>query len=143
MKLRIVAVGSIKERATRSLIDTYVKRIRRYSGCEEIEVKAGRNEEASLRKAVGTTTLVALDVRGEAMSSRAFAQRVERLASLGKGEVSFVIGGAEGLSKAFLAEARERWSLSQLTLPHRLARLVLAEQLYRAMTILRNEPYDK
>ena len=143
MKLRIVAVGTVKERATRSLIDEYLKRISRYCKCEEIEVKAGRQHEAALRKAVGKTTLVALDVQGEEMSSRALAKRVERLSSRGKGEISFVIGGAEGLSRAFLDEAQERWSLSKLTLPHRLARLVLAEQLYRSMTILRNEPYDK
>ncbi len=143
MKLRIVAVGSVKERATRSLIDEYVSRIRRYGACEEVEVKAGPKEEAALRKAVGKTTLVALDVVGEEMSSKQLAKRVERLASRGKGEVSFVIGGANGLPKKLPADAYERWSLSRLTLPHRLARLVLAEQLYRAMTILRGAPYDK
>ncbi len=143
MKLRIVAVGPVKERSTRSLIDEYIKRIRRFSPCEEIEVKAGRQHDAALRKAVGKTTVVAMDVLGEQLSSRTLAQRVERLASRGKGEVSFVVGGAEGLSKNFLRDAHERWSLSQLTLPHRLARLILAEQLYRSMTILRNLPYDK
>ncbi len=143
MKLRIIAVGGIKDRATRELVDVYVKRIGRYCRCEEIELKPGKGERAAIAKAVGDTTLVALDVRGDAMTSRALATRVERLASRGKGVVSFVIGGAEGLPKATLTAAVERWSLSALTFPHRLARLMLVEQLYRAMTILRGEPYDK
>lgn len=143
MKLRIVAVGPVKERATRSLVDEYLKRIRRYGQCEEIEIRPGKQEEKAITKAVGKTTMVALDVEGEEMSSRQLAKRVERLASRGKGDISFVIGGATGIPKAVLAQAHERWSLSRLTLPHRLARLVLAEQLYRAMTILRGEPYDK
>ena len=60
----------------------------------------------------------------------------------GKGVVAFVVGGADGLPAAIVKAAHERWSLSALTFPHRIARLVLVEQLYRAMTILRNEPYD-
>ncbi len=143
MKLRIVAVGAIKDAPTRALLDRYRGRLSRYCAFEEVEVRAGRSEGRDLVKAVGESTLVALDVGGEAMSSQALARRVERLASLGKGEVSFVIGGAEGLPPAILKAARERWSLSSLTFPHRLARLLLAEQLYRAMTILRGEPYDK
>lgn len=143
MKLRIIAVGGLKDRATRELVDVYLGRIARYCACEQIEVKAGKSEEAALKKAVGPTTMVALDAAGDTMTSQALARRVERLASRGKGEVSFVIGGAAGLPRGILAGAHERWSLSRLTLPHRLARLVLAEQLYRAMTILRGEPYDK
>lgn len=143
MKIRIVAVGAVKERATRSLVDEYLSRVRRYASCEEVEIRPGKQEEKAILKAVGKTTLVALDVVGEEMSSRQLAKRVERLASRGKGNISFVIGGASGLPKGILASAHERWSLSKLTLPHRLARLLLAEQLYRAMSILRGEPYDK
>jgi 23S rRNA (pseudouridine1915-N3)-methyltransferase len=143
VKLHIVAVGAVKERATRALIDEYLGRLKRYGSCDELEIKPGRSEEKAIRKAVGNTTMVALDVTGEQMSSKKLARRVERLALRGKGDISFVIGGATGLPKGILADAHERWSLSQLTFPHRLARLILAEQLYRAMTILRGEPYDK
>jgi 23S rRNA (pseudouridine1915-N3)-methyltransferase len=71
------------------------------------------------------------------------AKRVERWSSRGKGIVAFVIGGADGIPADLLSRADARLSLSTLTLPHRLARVVLAEQLYRAMTILRGEPYAR
>jgi 23S rRNA (pseudouridine1915-N3)-methyltransferase len=138
VKLRVVAVGAVKERHARALVDEYLGRLRRYCAVEEVELKPGKSE--ALARAVAGTTVVALDAGGEALASRALARRVEQWASRGKGVVSFVIGGADGLPKDLAADAR--LSLSTLTLPHRLARVILVEQLYRAMTILRGEPYD-
>lgn len=142
MKLRIVAVGAIRERPARELCDEYLERIRHYCSCDEIELRPAKLNEAMARH-TRDYTVVALDERGEMFSSRELARRLEQLASRGKGQVAFLIGGADGLPRAALESATARWSLSKLTLPHRLARVILAEQLYRAMTILRGEPYAR
>ena len=143
MKIRVVAVGPLKQRAARELTDEYFGRVKRYCAFEEIEIKASSKLERSIDKAVEGAQVVALDPAGKTLDSADFARRLERLASHGKGIVAFLIGGADGLPKANVNAAHERWSLSALTFPHRLARVVLAEQLYRAMTILRGEPYNK
>jgi 23S rRNA (pseudouridine1915-N3)-methyltransferase len=143
VRLRIVGVGRIKEPAARALVDDYIGRIGRYCRCDEIEIDAGANkQQAAFDKALGDATLIALDVLGKSWSSRALAQQLERWASRGKGVVAFVIGGADGLPAEVVARAHARWSLSALTFPHRLARVIVAEQLYRALTIMRGEPYD-
>jgi 23S rRNA (pseudouridine1915-N3)-methyltransferase len=144
VKLRIVAVGAVKERAARALVDDYLGRIRRACACAEIELRpvAPVRMARALDKALEGATVVALEPTGRELSSRELAARLERLLSTGKGVVAFVIGGADGLPAGVAERATERWSLSRLTLPHRLARVVLAEQLYRALTILRGEPYD-
>jgi len=145
VRIRIVAVGKVKERAARELIDDYLGRIGRYCTVEERELKAAPAGKltAAIARATAGATVVALDERGQLQNSRKLAGALERLASRGKGIVAFVIGGADGLPQAVLDGATARWSLSPLTFPHRLARLILAEQVYRAMTILRGEPYDR
>jgi 23S rRNA (pseudouridine1915-N3)-methyltransferase len=145
VKVRIVAVGTVKERATRSLVDEYLGRLKRYCKVEEVELKAGSvaKETAAFAKATDGANVIALDAAGQSMDSRAFARGLERWASQGKGVVAFLIGGASGLPPEVKRRAQATWSLSALTMPHRIARLVLSEQLYRAMTILRGEPYDK
>ena len=140
MQLRIVAVGTLKRRAERELCDDYLARLKRYMRVEEIEVKPGKRCQQALIKACRGANVVALEVNGDRLSSRQLAQRFERLASRGKGIVAVVIGGADGIPPTL--ERHEEWSLSALTFPHRLARVVALEQLYRAMTILRSEPYD-
>lgn len=140
MKILVIAQGKLKDKGLRALVDDYLGRLERYVRCQEIEVK----EASQLLGAVpADATLVALEVGGEALSSSALAQRVERWLGHGKGVVAFAIGGAEGLPKEIGARANYRLSLSSLTLPHRLARLLLAEQLYRSFSILRGEPYAR
>lgn len=87
--------------------------------------------------------LVALDRTGRELDSSQVAQRLEAAMHDGVGALTFVIGGPLGLHPSVLSAARERWSLSRLTLPHRMARLLLSEQLYRGLSILRGEPYHK
>ncbi len=140
MRLAVVAVGRIKERGLRSVADDYLSRIGRYVRCDEIEVR----DAAALERALPAgARVVALEVDGSALGSEAFARRLERWGSDGKGVIAFVIGAADGIPKELSARADERLSLSAMTLPHRLARVVLLEQLYRAMTILRGEPYAR
>jgi 23S rRNA (pseudouridine1915-N3)-methyltransferase len=143
VKLRIVAVGRVKERAMRDSIDEYLARVRRYAPVEEFELADDASAKLALqmRKHVAGAHLVALDMGGEERDSVGFARALEQLASTGKGDVAFVIGGKDGLPPEIRREATKIWSLSRLTFPHRLARLVLVEQLYRAMTVLRGEPY--
>ncbi len=143
MTIRIVAVGKLKQPAARALVDEYMGRLRRYVRCEEAELRPlpWAKQLKAFDKACGDYQRVALDVVGAAVSSEEMATRLARLMARGKGDVALLIGGADGLPPAILKGASERWSLSRLTLPHRLARVLLAEQLYRAMTILRNEPY--
>jgi 23S rRNA (pseudouridine1915-N3)-methyltransferase len=144
VRIVVIAVGRVKEASMRACIDEYVGRVRRYTPIDEVEIDpalATPKVAAAIAKAATSARLVALDVGGKEMESPAFAHALERGASTGKGIVAFAIGAADGLPPETIASAHERWSLSRLTFPHRLARLVLVEQLYRAMSILRNDPY--
>ena len=136
----MIATGKIKDRDLRSVADDYLKRLSRYVKCDEIEVKDG----AGLAKAVPDGAfVVALEVDGERVTSSELSLKVERWGARGKGFVAFLIGGADGIPSALSAQADVRLSLSTLTFPHRLARVMLFEQLYRAMTLLRGEPYAR
>lgn len=140
MKLVILAAGKLKEKEVRAIADDYLKRIRRYVKCDEIEVKSAKD----LAGAVPSGALVvAMEVEGDAVTSTELSKRVERWSSTGKGVVAFIIGGAEGIPKELSKSAVARLSLSKLTLPHRLARVLLLEQLYRSLSILRGEPYAR
>lgn len=143
MRIVIAAVGKVKDRPLREAIDEYVGRVRRYVAIDEIEIADGPLDRvrAGFEKATREATVVALEVAGDALSSETFARTLERYGARGKGTVAFLIGGADGLPPELSRAAHARLSLSSLTFPHRLARLVLVEQIYRAMTILRNEPY--
>lgn len=148
MKLVIAAVGRVKEPGLRELLDDYYARTRRYAELTETELKDDRADkvsaafEACLAKAGPRAELVALDVLGDRLSSEAFAKRVDDAQQRAVVPV-FAIGGAEGLPDALRSRARWKLSLGPMTLPHRLARLILAEQVYRAFTILKGEPYNK
>jgi len=140
VKLFVIATGRIKDRDLRSVADDYLKRLSRYVKCDEIEVRDG----AGLAKAVPDGAfVVALEVDGERVTSSELSLKVERWGARGKGLVAFLIGGADGIPSALSAQADVRLSLSTLTFPHRLARVMLFEQLYRAMTLLRGEPYAR
>ena len=144
--LVILAVGKVKERGLRDAIDDYARRIARHFPLEEVEVRDAPESlllAAFEKKLQRPAHLVALDVGGRSMTSEAFARWLASRTTQGKGKVVFVIGGADGLPPQLIARADERLSLSAMTLPHRLARLVLVEQLYRAVTILRGEPYSR
>ncbi len=140
MKITVVAAGKIKEKPLRAVADDYKKRIARYTRLDEVETR----DERDLAKHVPEATrLVALEVWGKQLSSDQFAERLERWASTGKGDVTFLIGAAEGIPKELSDRADEYLSLSTMTLPHRLARVILFEQIYRGFSILRGEPYAR
>lgn len=137
MKIRVLAVGKLKEAHYRDAVDEYLGRLRHYATVEEVEVK----DDAALRKALPARAhVVALTIDGKPRSSEELAARIEELAGRVT-ELCFVIGGADGIPADVVERSHEKLSLSRMTLPHRLARLVLAEQIYRAMTIRKGEPY--
>ena len=141
----MVAVGKVKERGVREAIDDYLGRIGRYARPEEVELKDGDDAEVAARfqKAIpDRSRVVALEVDGKAWSSERLAQFVGQCENDGLSAIVFLIGGSYGLPAEISKAADVRLSLSAMTLPHRLARLVLVEQGYRAYTILRNEPYS-
>ena len=151
----IAAVGRPKDQALAAAIRDYESRAARYWPIEIIEVKGERGDSATaaatvrareserLKLRVGTTaTTVACDASGQSMSSERFALWLQSERENAR-DVAFMIGGAYGLDETLRDGAQIRLSLAPWTLPHELARLVLAEQLYRAGTIIRGEPYHK
>jgi 23S rRNA (pseudouridine1915-N3)-methyltransferase len=139
MRYHVVAVGRIKNAALRTACDDYLSRLRHYTRVDEREVK----DEARLSEAIsGEARLVALSRAGESWTSAELAQRTARWDQEGR-EVAFAIGGADGLPVAMVERAEAVWSLSALTFPHELARVLVLEQLYRAFTIRRGEPYHR
>jgi 23S rRNA (pseudouridine1915-N3)-methyltransferase len=145
VRIRIVAVGKAKNRDLRSLLADYYARIGRYAKLEEIEVKDGDEAQVSDRLARSIpdrSRVVALEVDGRALTSRELAGWIDRAENESVQTLVFLIGGAYGLPQELSRKADLRLSMSAMTFPHRLARLVLAEQIYRAFTISRNEPYD-
>lgn len=139
MRYRVVAVGRMKNAALRTACNDYLERLQHYARVDEREVK----DEARVLEAVGEDTrLIALSRQGKACSSSELAEWTARWEREGR-DVAFAIGGADTLPPPVLDRAAQVWSLSQLTLPHEMARLVLYEQLYRAYTIRRGEPYHR
>ncbi|HEY5517923.1 MAG TPA: 23S rRNA (pseudouridine(1915)-N(3))-methyltransferase RlmH [Coriobacteriia bacterium] len=152
MKLRIAAVGRLKEPHWRAACDEYLKRLRPYATVEVAEVadrditydapRAMATEGADLLKTIPEASyVVALDLGGDQVTSEGLSARLADLMVGGRSDVTFVIGGSAGLAPAVLRRADERLSLSRMTLPHQLARVVVLEQLYRSFRIMRNEPY--
>jgi 23S rRNA (pseudouridine1915-N3)-methyltransferase len=153
MKLRVVAVGKDRSGLYAPAVDEYAGRIARYVPFELIEVGEARRHagtprakdeegEGILGRLGARDRVVLLDERGGEETSAEFARRVGRWLDRGQ-DVALVIGGADGLADAVRARGDEVLALSRMTLAHRLARLVLVEQLYRALTILRGERYHK
>jgi len=146
VRVRLIAVGKVKERGLRDAVDDYVGRIKRYAKVKEVELKDGSpaDVEKRFRKAIpdDRARVVALEVNGKSWTSQRLSRFVGETQNRGVQTLCFLIGGADGLPPAISKEADVQLSLSAMTLPHRLARLFLAEQVYRAFTILRNEPYD-
>ena len=139
MRYRVVAVGRVRDAALRAACDGYLERLRRYTRVEEQEVK----DEARILEAVpGGSRLVALSRAGEQWTSTELADWTARWERDAR-DLTFAVGGAGALPGVVLERAERIWSFSQLTFPHELARVILYEQLYRAYTIRRGEPYHR
>ena len=142
MKIRLVSVGKDKG-PTAELAREYAERIRRFAELDALELRAQgplREAESLLGKVRGE--LWVLDERGSLLTSQQLARRLAALRDSSQ-PLTLAIGGDEGLAQRVRDQAKLVWSLSPLTLPHRLARVVVLEQLYRAFEILRGGPYHK
>lgn len=153
MKILFCSVGKAHEPLVKAGIETYTKRVTNYFPAEWLLIPPPKNAalpEADQKKQEATSIrqvlkeddyLVALDERGTTLTSEALSQFIQQRATASVKRFVFLIGGAYGLDQSVLAQASFKWSLSPLTFPHQLVRLILAEQIYRACTILRNEKY--
>jgi 23S rRNA (pseudouridine1915-N3)-methyltransferase len=156
MKVTVLVVGRVKG-PLEAPVQDFERRAGRYWKLDIVEVdaggpKGGDKSPEAVRAAEGArldrripdgTEIVVLTRRGKAMSSTELAHYLEDQGVRASPGVTFVLGGAFGLEDALLARASRKLALSPMTMPHEMARLVLAEQLYRAGTILKNEPYHK
>ena len=154
MRLRIVALGQRMPAWVDAGFDDYAKRMPREYAFELVELKAaprdrGKSvaqmlavEAVQIRTACATDHVVALDERGSGWTTRDLAAKISRWRA-DDTSVAFVIGSADGLDEAFKRSANERLAVSSMTLPHGLVRIVLAEQLYRAASLIAGHPYHR
>jgi 23S rRNA (pseudouridine1915-N3)-methyltransferase len=155
MHVSVLAIGGRPRAWVAAAWDEYARRLPQAWKTELVEIPAARRsprqpvaevrsaEAERVRAAVKSgERLVALDERGRLLDSEGFAGHLDGWLAEGR-DIVFLIGGAEGLDRELLARADFRWSLSPLTLPHEMVRMVLAEQLYRASTIIAGHPYHR
>jgi 23S rRNA (pseudouridine1915-N3)-methyltransferase len=142
VKIRLLMLGKTRRAELRAVLDDYVKRVGRYAATEVLEV---RDESAMLKKldAERAATVVLLDAAGKTLSSEEFAKWLGELRDRGARELLFLCGDADGFPDAVRVRVRQKLSLGAMTFSHELARVMLAEQLYRAFAILSGSPYPK
>ncbi len=143
MKIRLLMLGKTRREEARALLDDYTARIRHYADVEVTELRD--TSPAALRKLKfdSSATIVLLDAAGKQFTSQQFAKWLGDLRDRGTRELVFLCGDAEGFPADMRAAAKQKISLSTLTMPHEFARVVLAEQIYRAFAILAGHPYPK
>ena len=142
--IRIVAVGKLKDGRLAALLDDFLQRIRPLAPVGTVEIRdsdparEGRDMAARLGSARGRELVVALDEHGDDVTSADFAALLG-----GHGSIAFLVGGADGLGPAARERADRTVRLSSMTLTHEMARVLLAEQIYRGLSILRGRPYHR
>jgi 23S rRNA (pseudouridine1915-N3)-methyltransferase len=155
MKLKILWPGRTRNRDIKNLQDDYIKKIGHLNRCELIETKEARGiderhenkimdrEAQGLEKHFGNDYIICLSDKGKEMSSKEFARFLEKLASHSSRAATFVVGGFLGLDKRIIQKADFLFSLSKMTFSHELIRLILLEQIYRSLTIMKGQRYAK
>ncbi len=156
MKIKIIALGKIKEKFLKDGIDEFLKRLTPYAAVEIIELQPveirdeNLTEKALLQEGEkilslikNDSFLITLEIGGKQLSSEEFAEKINEISNSGTGELVFVIGSSCGLSHIVSDRANFKLSMSKMTFLHQFARLLLIEQIYRAFKILKNETYHK
>jgi 23S rRNA (pseudouridine1915-N3)-methyltransferase len=156
MKINIVAVGKIKESYYRDAIAEYQKRLGRYidiSIVETAELPPKTQNEADIRQSVAEEgkcllaaakgAIIVLAIEGDLVTSPQLASYIDQKKTYGVSEISFIIGGSNGVSQDVLNSADKAISFGRVTYPHQLMRVILAEQIYRAISIISKLPYHK
>jgi 23S rRNA (pseudouridine1915-N3)-methyltransferase len=142
MKIRLLMLGKTRRQECRALVDDYAARIRRYAELEIQELRDG--SPAALRQLkLDPAAATLLDAAGKPFTSQQFAKWLGDLRDHGTREIVFLCGDAAGFPEDLRSRARHKISLSSLTMPHEFARVLLAEQIYRAFAILAGHPYPK
>lgn len=159
MNIKIIGVGKIKEKYFKDGIAEYAKRLGRFCNFKIVEVADEQAPESLsqaqmdevmakegdriLSKIKDKEYVFALAIKGKEQTSEGFAHEINHLITYGHSDLTFVIGGSLGLSPSVLKRADEQVSFGRFTMPHKLMRLVLTEQIYRAFTIIHGMPYHK
>jgi len=153
MLIRFIWVGKTRNEHLRALVDEFIGRLKHFTRIEISEIRdaareqRGQGIEDEGRRIISALQKnafnVLLDVEGEEWSSHKFARKIEDWQNTGVKEVSFIIGGHDGVSREVIDIVESRLSLSRMTLTHEMARLVLVEQVYRSFTIINGLPYQK
>ena len=155
-KINIVAVGKIKEGYYKEALNEYLKRIGAFAEIKVIEVQEEllkKEAESEILEVIEKEAdrivpqlkgcVIAMAIEGEKCSSTEFSQKLKNLLDFSGGEITFVIGGSYGLSQKVKSKAKLKLSFSNMTFPHTMFRVMLAEQIYRAFTIIKNKSYHK
>lgn len=153
MHISIVSIGKFENNPQKAVYENYLKRLKWKINLREFDLKNSTNldvdkikekeGELILKAIKPSTKIIALDEKGKVFSSLAFAKFISDSAVQGNSDLSFIIGGANGLSEAVLKKAHLKLSLSNMTFPHLMVRSILLEQLYRAQSIISGHPYHK
>ena len=155
MRITIISVGKLKERYWKNAIEEYSKRLSKYCKLEIMELpdeNSSLAEEEQILKKEGQRIIkaikqdalvIALAIKGNMFSSEQFAAQIEKDTTQGISHLIFIIGGSLGLSKEVMDRADRAISFSAMTFPHQMMRVILLEQIYRAMRIIKKEPYHK
>ena len=157
--VKVICIGKLKESYLRAACDEYTKRLARYCDFEvkqlpevlisenpsaaQIDAALKKEAEAIEREIPQGAYTVALCIEGKQLSSPELAEKIEALASMGRGKISFIIGSSFGLDAAFKERCDLRLSFSKMTFPHQLFRVLLCEQIYRAFSIINKSKYHK
>ena len=159
MKINIISVGSIKEKYFKEAINEYLKRLSKYCSVETIEVKdepikdnSSAKDDEIVKRIEGERIIKALpknsynillDLRGKKLDSIGFSKLIDNITKYDNSNITFIIGGSIGVSKEVYDLADYKLCFSDMTFPHKLMRVILLEQVYRAFKILKNETYHK
>ncbi len=156
MKIKIIALGKIKEKFLKEGIDEFLKRLTPYASFEIIELPAIEIKDENLTSKIleqegerilsyikPQSFVITMEIKGKMFSSEEFAAKIEELTNDGVSEIIFVIGSSCGISPIVSARANLKMSMSKMTFLHQFARLILIEQIYRAFKIIKGETYHK
>ena len=144
--IKVICIGKLKEDYLVMAVNDYVKRLSKYHKIDVIELKDTniKSEGIEIKKHLNLSDyIISLDIKGTSYSSVELSNKINDLFINGKSNISFIIGGSNGLDSDILEMSNERISFSKLTFPHGLFRVLFFEQLYRCFKILNNEEYHK
>ena len=152
MKIKIISIGNSPPKLIQGILVKYISRFDAHFKIELIEIKSEKNfkslkhkkiqEAEKILKFIGSDFIISLDEHGSSCTSKGISEKLSNWMQ-NFPNITFIIGGADGLDKKIIKKSNWVWSLSELTLPHNLVKVILVEQIYRASTILNNHPYHR